>query len=176
MCKESYIHFGTIPLYLFSNVGEFHNVKRNFLENSYIHVGKCWKIPLWTLESVGNVRCPCRNTHVGKFHQPCCLVLWHPTYMLEFASVLVTVYKIKWTDFWGKIEPTNLQNGTSSLIDVAAENVCTMQKNRGLYIMYLRGDISILVPAVFRKLWLYLPRRLYKCRPTPHYLQHFSKY
>jgi UDP-N-acetylglucosamine:LPS N-acetylglucosamine transferase len=27
--------------------------------------------------------------------------------------------------------------------------------------MYLRGDISILVPAVYRKLWLYLPRRLY---------------
>jgi hypothetical protein len=26
--------------------------------------------------------------------------------------------------------------------------------------MYLRGDNSILVPAVFRKLWLYLPRRL----------------
>jgi hypothetical protein len=27
--------------------------------------------------------------------------------------------------------------------------------------MYLRGDNSILVPAIFQKLWLYLPRRLY---------------
>jgi hypothetical protein len=27
--------------------------------------------------------------------------------------------------------------------------------------MFQRGDISILVPALFRKFWLYLPRRLY---------------
>ncbi len=99
----------------------------------------------------------------------------------KFIGTLQAIlFKIKWTDFWGKIESTNLQNGTdcttSSLIDVAAENVCTMQKKPEVSIMYLRGDISILVPAVFRKLWLYLPRRLYKCRPTPQYLLHFSKY
>jgi hypothetical protein len=52
-------------------------------ENSYIHVGKCWKIPLWILECVGNVRCPCRNARVGKFCQPSFLVLQHPPYVLE---------------------------------------------------------------------------------------------
>ncbi len=39
--------------------------------------------------------------------------------------------------------------------------MCLQWKKPEVSIMFLRGDISILVPAIFRKLWLYLPRRLY---------------
>jgi hypothetical protein len=48
---------------------------------------------------------------------------------------------------------------TSSHIDIVAANVCIVKKPE-VSTMYLRGDISLLVPALFRKLWLYLPRRL----------------
>jgi hypothetical protein len=37
---------------------------------------------------------------------------------------------------------------TSSLSDIAAANVCTMKKPE-VSIMFLRGDISIVVPAFF---------------------------
>jgi hypothetical protein len=53
------------------------------------------KIPIFMLESVGKFHCGYWNvlemstvyghTHVGKFCQPCCLVLRHPPYMLEFC-------------------------------------------------------------------------------------------
>ncbi len=74
------------------------------------------------------------------------------------------MYKIKWTDLWGKIDlhiyKTFKDFKTSSLTDIAAANMCIMKKTE-VSIMYLRGDISILIPALFRKLWLYLPHRLY---------------
>ncbi len=40
--------------------------------------------------------------------------------------------------------------------------MCVQWKIPEVSIMFLRGDISILVPAVFRKLWLFLPRQLYR--------------
>jgi hypothetical protein len=38
--------------------------------------------------------------------------------------------------------------------------MCKTKKTE-VSIMFLRGDISILVPPLFRKFWLYLPRRMY---------------
>ncbi len=74
-----------IPLCVKKYVGKFLYSCWKVLETSTVDIGMCWKLPLWILDCVGNVHCPCRFTHVGKFRQPCCLVLRHPLYMLEFS-------------------------------------------------------------------------------------------
>ncbi len=56
----------------------------------------------------------------------------------KFLGTLQAIlYKIKWTNFWGQIEPTYLKTvqdfKTSFLPDIAAANLCTMKKTRGLY-------------------------------------------
>jgi hypothetical protein len=56
----------------------------------------------------------------------------------KFIGTLQAIfYTIKWTDFWGQIEPTYLKKTvkdfkTSSLIDIAAVNVCPIKKTSGL--------------------------------------------
>ncbi len=49
------------------------------------------------------------------------------------GTLQAILYKINWTDFWGHIK---------------------------LHIMFLRGDVHILVPPLILKFWLYLLRRL----------------
>jgi hypothetical protein len=58
----------------------------------------------------------------------------------KFLGTLQAIlYKIKWTNFLGQIEPTLhiyktfKDFKTSFLTDIAAANVCTMKKTRGLY-------------------------------------------
>jgi hypothetical protein len=84
-----------IPIYIVKSAGKLHFMYRNTSENSYIHIRKCWKIPLCVLENVGkwkillkvkcagNVYCLCMKTQAGKSCQPWCLVLQHPLYMSE---------------------------------------------------------------------------------------------
>jgi hypothetical protein len=83
MYKEIY---RKIPIFMLESAGI-----------STVDIGMCWILPLWILECVGNVQCPCRYTHVGKFCQPCYLVLRHPLYISEFCispcnSVRITMY------------------------------------------------------------------------------------
>jgi hypothetical protein len=53
------------------------------------------------------------------------------------------------------------KTNTSSLSDVAVANMCKMKKKPEVSIMFLRGDIKILVQALFQKFLLYLPCLLY---------------
>jgi hypothetical protein len=39
--------------------------------------------------------------------------------------------------------------------------MCVQRKKPEVSSMFLRGDIQVLVPALLKKFWLYIPRRLY---------------
>jgi hypothetical protein len=86
------------------------------------------------------------------------LDFWMVNILKNYVQAIL--YKTK-TDFWTYISKKRLKIPKLLFCQIFALQMCVKWKKVEGSIIFLIGDIQMLVPALYKKFWLYLPCRLY---------------